>query len=283
MHWDAQLDDGRGELLFGRRSAGSSSCMAPCRAVRDRAPRSRSERRGPGRALGSRHLRSSLSRDERTRGRPSRCGASTSTGAPPRELRDARSRGPPRENRAGARCARAPASAAASAAPPPASRASCRKSRSGRVSRRCRGHVRAEFLQLPEEVLTTTMIHHQHFFPVVNEHGRLLPAFLAVVNTEPDDSRLMRAKPRTRPRGPPAGRQVLLGRRLPDDARGAPAAAGHVLFHKRLGSYRAKALRIEALAGWVASDVLARPRRRRRPARQPGWRRPTWPPAWSAS
>ena len=41
-----------------------------------------------------------------------------------------------------------------------------------------------EFLTLPEEVLTTTMIHHQHNFPVVDEHGRLKPAFLAVTNTD---------------------------------------------------------------------------------------------------
>ena len=33
------------------------------------------------------------------------------------------------------------------------------------------GHFPPEFLQLPEEVLTTTMIHHQHYFPVVGEDG----------------------------------------------------------------------------------------------------------------
>ena len=42
----------------------------------------------------------------------------------------------------------------------------------------------AEFLSLPEEVLTTTMIHHQHYFPVVDDHGKLKPAFLAVTNVE---------------------------------------------------------------------------------------------------
>ena len=43
-----------------------------------------------------------------------------------------------------------------------------------------------EFLSLPEEVLTTTMIHHQHFFPVVVDQGELMPAFLAVINMEPE-------------------------------------------------------------------------------------------------
>jgi len=47
------------------------------------------------------------------------------------------------------------------------------------------GSFAAEFLALPEEVLTTTVIHHQHFFPVVDADGRLMPAFLAVTNMEP--------------------------------------------------------------------------------------------------
>ncbi|MFO7692470.1 MAG: glycine--tRNA ligase subunit beta [Vicinamibacterales bacterium] len=121
------------------------------------------------------------------------------------------------------------------------------------------GTFGAEFLQLPEEVLTTTMIHHQHFFPVVNDHGQLLPAFLAVVNTEPDDPGIIaRNLERT-----------LVARLRDarffwdDDCRTTLEALlprlDTVLFHRRLGSYRAKAIRIEALAGWVASDVLGAP------------------------
>ena len=48
------------------------------------------------------------------------------------------------------------------------------------------GHFPVEFLQLPEEVLTTTMIHHQHYFPVVGDDGKLKPAFLAVTNMQPE-------------------------------------------------------------------------------------------------
>jgi len=121
------------------------------------------------------------------------------------------------------------------------------------------GTFSAEFLQLPEEVLTTTMIHHQHFFPVVNEHGQLLPAFLAVVNTEPDDSRIIARNLE----------RALVARLRDarffwdDDCRTTLEARlprlDTVLFHKRLGSYRAKALRIEALAGYVAGEVLGEP------------------------
>ena len=46
------------------------------------------------------------------------------------------------------------------------------------------GTFAKEFLSLPEEVLTTTMIHHQHNFPVVDDAGHLKPAFLVVTNTD---------------------------------------------------------------------------------------------------
>ena len=42
------------------------------------------------------------------------------------------------------------------------------------------GTFASEFTEvLPDEVLTTTLIHHQHYFPVEGEDGRLKPAFLA--------------------------------------------------------------------------------------------------------
>src|SRR5918994_3432735 len=47
------------------------------------------------------------------------------------------------------------------------------------------------FLALPHEVLVTTLVHHQHYFPVVADGGDLKEAFLAVVNTQPQDERLI--------------------------------------------------------------------------------------------
>lgn len=121
------------------------------------------------------------------------------------------------------------------------------------------GHFAEEFLSLPEEVLTTTMIHHQHFFPVLNDQGRLLPVFLAVLNTEPEKPELISRN-----------LERVLTARLRDarffwDAdRGQPLAAfverlDTVLFHKALGSYRAKADRVSQAASWVCREVLGRP------------------------
>jgi glycyl-tRNA synthetase beta chain len=121
------------------------------------------------------------------------------------------------------------------------------------------GTFGAEFLALPEEVLTTTMIHHQHFFPVVNPSGRLMPAFLAVTNTQADSSRaiarncerVLTARLRDAGFFFDADRRVRLEDRLP--------GLSTVLFHKKLGSYRAKALRLERLARWLAAEAFGRP------------------------
>ncbi len=48
------------------------------------------------------------------------------------------------------------------------------------------GDFEPEYLALPEEVLVTVMRDHQKYFAVEGEDGKLLPHFLAVLNTEVD-------------------------------------------------------------------------------------------------
>lgn len=123
------------------------------------------------------------------------------------------------------------------------------------------GFFERGFLELPHEVLTTTLVHHQHYFPVVNDKGELKEAFLAVVNTQPSDERLI-AKNAER----------VVTARLRDakffwdtdrktkleDRRDRLHT---VVFHKKLAanSYRDKAERIEQLARTIAADVFAAP------------------------
>ena len=45
------------------------------------------------------------------------------------------------------------------------------------------------------------MIHHQHYFPVVDEHGKLKPAFLAVTNVEVERPELISLQLGTRADG----------------------------------------------------------------------------------
>jgi glycyl-tRNA synthetase beta chain len=113
-----------------------------------------------------------------------------------------------------------------------------------------------EFLELPEEVLTTTLIHHQHYFPVEAEDGSLKNAFLAVINTEPDNERtiarnaerVVTARLRDARFFWEADRKVSLDARID--------RLDTLLFHKKLGSYEEKARRIERLAGWIAEQAF---------------------------
>jgi glycyl-tRNA synthetase beta chain len=121
------------------------------------------------------------------------------------------------------------------------------------------GPFPVEFLQLPEEVLTTTMIHHQHYFPVVDEEGRLKPAFLAVTNMQAEKPEIIARN----------SERVLTARLRDarffyDEDRKAPLASridrlGTILFHKKLGSYREKADRVASLAKWIAAEALGQP------------------------
>ena len=118
------------------------------------------------------------------------------------------------------------------------------------------GTFGVEFLALPDEVLTTTLIHHQHYFPVEDDSGKLKNAFLAVINTEPDNERtiarnaerVVTARLRDASFFWESDRRATLESRI--------ERLGTLLFHKKLGTYRQKAERIERLAEWMARDAF---------------------------
>jgi glycyl-tRNA synthetase beta chain len=120
------------------------------------------------------------------------------------------------------------------------------------------GFFERGFLDLPHEVLTTTLVHHQHYLPVVGDKGELKEAFLAVVNTQPSDERLIAknaervvtARLRDARFFWESDRKTKLEDRL--------ERLHSLTFHKKLrdGSYRDKAERIEKLAGRIAHDAL---------------------------
>ncbi|HEY3161240.1 MAG TPA: glycine--tRNA ligase subunit beta [Vicinamibacterales bacterium] len=121
------------------------------------------------------------------------------------------------------------------------------------------GHFPVEFLELPDEVLTTTMIHHQHYFPVVDEDGKLKPAFLAVTNMQAEKPEIIARN----------SERVLTARLRDarffwDEDRKVPLESridrlGTILFHKKLGSYREKADRVASLAEWIARERFQKP------------------------
>jgi glycyl-tRNA synthetase beta chain len=113
-----------------------------------------------------------------------------------------------------------------------------------------------EFLELPDEVLTTTLIHHQHYFPVEGEDGALKNAFLAVINIEPDNERTIarNAERVVTARLRDARFFWEADRKTPLEAR--IERLGTLVFHKKLGTYKEKAERIERLARWIAKEAF---------------------------
>jgi glycyl-tRNA synthetase beta chain len=99
-------------------------------------------------------------------------------------------------------------------------------------------------------------VHHQHYFPVEGEDGRLLPAFLAVINSEPDNEKTISRNA-----------ERVVSARLRDarffwetDRKSTLASRidrlSTVQFHQKLGTYKDKAERIEKLAVWIAREAL---------------------------
>ncbi len=119
------------------------------------------------------------------------------------------------------------------------------------------GRFDSEFLSLPEEVLVTVMQHHQKYFSVEDEAGRLAPQFVAVMNIDADPDGAVRH-----------GHERVLRARF-NDARffwetdqKRPLAARvddlrQVSFHAKLGSYYEKTQRnmerVKQLGGSAAA------------------------------
>lgn len=120
-----------------------------------------------------------------------------------------------------------------------------------------RGSFDASYLELPREILSTVMRHHQRYFSVVNSDGTLAPEFVAVTNTDGDpdglirqgNERVLRARFNDARFFWQVDQQRTLSQRVPDLEK--------VTFHAKLGSYAAKADRIVMLAEMLARDIGA--------------------------
>jgi len=126
------------------------------------------------------------------------------------------------------------------------------------------GSFDPQFLALPEEVLVTVMRDHQKYFALEDAAGKLLPHFLAVLNTDSDPQGLIRH-----------GNERVLRARF-NDARffwetdqkksllDRLDLLRNVTFQKDLGSYYDKTRRVQRLCSWLSetlkqAEVAVRP------------------------
>lgn len=115
------------------------------------------------------------------------------------------------------------------------------------------GRFEERFLQLPREVLISTLQEHQRYFPVEDEQGRLLPCFITVSNIESrDPSKVREGNERVvRPRLADAAFFWDQDRKQPLAAR--REALNAVTFQVKLGSIGDKTRRVRTLAGEIAA------------------------------
>ena len=120
------------------------------------------------------------------------------------------------------------------------------------------GGIEARFLELPEEVLITTLRHHQKTLVLV-EDGRVAPHFIAVCDRADDPEGLVRQ-----------GNEWVCGARLADAAfffahdretalAERAAALDSLMFHQSLGSFAAKSDAIDRLASSPPFAALGLP------------------------
>jgi len=117
------------------------------------------------------------------------------------------------------------------------------------------GSFDEEFLQLPPEVVVSTLTGHQRYFPVADASGKLLPRFVTVANLESNEPQKVRD-----------GNERVIRPRLADaaffwnnDRRRALAtrqeALRDVVYQRGLGSLHDKSNRTAALACWIAAQL----------------------------
>jgi glycyl-tRNA synthetase beta chain len=118
------------------------------------------------------------------------------------------------------------------------------------------GSFKPAYLEVPEEILMTSMKEHQGFFSLMHkETGKLVPHFIAVTNNRAKDMGLIRE-----------GNERVLAARLADakfffdeDRKirledRVKKLAG-VTFHQKLGTMEKKQQRVKKLASFIASSV----------------------------
>ncbi|HEV2115781.1 MAG TPA: glycine--tRNA ligase subunit beta [Terriglobales bacterium] len=117
------------------------------------------------------------------------------------------------------------------------------------------GNFDIEFLELPEEVLVTVMRDHQKYFALEDAAHKLLPHFLAVLNTDGDPKGIIRH-----------GHERVLRARFNDarffwqtdqkiSLRARVPLLKHVTFQKDLGSYYEKTLRVQHLGSHISGPL----------------------------
>ncbi len=122
------------------------------------------------------------------------------------------------------------------------------------------GEFDRQFLELPGEVLISTMAGHQKYFHVVDDRNKLVPVFVTISNIKSKSPKRVRQ-----------GNERVLRARLSDarffwqtdqkiPLKNRVKDLNGVLFHDRLGSIHDKVTRIRSISGFIAGQLDVDPK-----------------------
>jgi glycyl-tRNA synthetase beta chain len=117
------------------------------------------------------------------------------------------------------------------------------------------GNFDQAFLSLPKEILIHSMKEHQRYFPLVNDHGTLLPHFICISNIAPKDQKVV-----------VKGNERVLKARLSDAAfffqddlkiplEKRVEQLKKVVFQAKLGTSYEKVMRFRELASFICERI----------------------------
>ena len=111
------------------------------------------------------------------------------------------------------------------------------------------------FLELPKEVILTTIEHHQKCFGIQDSSRKLLPKFLTVLNVEPENIEVVREGWERVVRARLEDARFYWKEDLKDGFEKWVEMLDHVIFLGPLGSMGDKSRRLEQLCGWLGEKV----------------------------
>jgi len=129
------------------------------------------------------------------------------------------------------------------------------------------GRFEPEYLEIPPEVLMTTMQDNQKYFPVIDASGALMPHFITVANIDSaEPEKIIEGNERViRPRFADARFFWDVDRKQPLENR--IESLKTIVFQKKLGTLYDKTERVASLARWIAEQIGADPTLAERAAR----------------
>ncbi|GJQ58753.1 MAG: glycine--tRNA ligase subunit beta [Candidatus Scalindua sp. AMX11] len=112
-----------------------------------------------------------------------------------------------------------------------------------------------EYLEIPPEVVITSMKEHQRYFPVTDQDNNLLPEFIVILDRKCDGNEL-----------PRRGNERVLKARLADakffwnedrkvSLQDRVESLGNLVFHENIGSYLERGERIGKLAHFISTSL----------------------------